>query len=107
MGLTAAATSTEICGATSQAALSFANIPPEALLAGGAVVLAAIGGIALAAANSPDGGTIWQAGRRGSGGVVPEPLPRENAALVFGATGRMGRTVVQSVSWSALMLGAN
>ena len=26
------------------------------------------------------------------------PLPRENATLVFGATGRMGRTVVQTVS---------
>lgn len=28
----------------------------------------------------------------------PAPLPREDAVLVFGATGRMGRTVVQSVS---------
>lgn len=64
------------------------------------MVLAAIGGIAYAVAQSQEGGTIWQAGRQGGGsGGFGGKLPREDAVLVFGATGRMGRTVVQEVSW--------
>jgi hypothetical protein len=29
--------------------------------------------------------------------AAPAPIPRENAVLVFGATGRMGRLIVQEV----------
>jgi hypothetical protein len=34
----------------------------------------------------------------GEAPAAPAPPPRENAVLVFGATGRMGRLVVQEVS---------
>lgn len=30
--------------------------------------------------------------------VVEEPIPRENAVLVFGATGNLGRVLVKKVS---------
>jgi hypothetical protein len=86
-----------------QGAISFQDAPTEALVAGGAIVLASIAGIAYAAINANEGGTLWQAGR--SGGPAAQPLPRENAVLVFGATGRMGRTVVQTVNGLGLRGG--
>ncbi len=74
-----------------QGALSFDAAPPEALLAGGAAVLLALAGIGYAAVQQQGGAQAAPAKAR-----EPE-LPRENAVLVFGATGRMGRTVVNSV----------
>ncbi|PRW55975.1 nadh:ubiquinone oxidoreductase complex i intermediate-associated 30 [Chlorella sorokiniana] len=74
-----------------QGAISFDNAPPEALLAGGAAVLLALAGIGYAA-------TQQQGGAQAAPAKAPEPeLPREDAVLVFGATGRMGRTVVNSL----------
>lgn len=78
------------CCSPLQGAISFENAPPEALLAGGAVALLALAGIGYAA--------VQQQGAQAAPEKAPEPeLPRENAVLVFGATGRMGRTVVNSV----------
>lgn len=75
-----------------QGAVSFENAPPEALLAGGAVALLALAGIGYAA-------TQQQGGAAAAPSAAREPeLPREDAVLVFGATGRMGRTLVNSVS---------
>ena len=54
------------------------------------VALLALAGIGYAA--------VQQQGAQAAPEKAPEPeLPRENAVLVFGATGRMGRTVVNSV----------
>lgn len=79
-----------------QGAISFDNAPPEALLAGGAAVLLALAGIGYAAAQQ-------QGGAKAAPAKAPEPeLPREDAVLVFGATGRMGRTVVNSVGAGAV-----
>lgn len=36
-----------------------------------------------------------------AGGAKPAPLPRENAVLVFGSTGKMGRLIVQQVFLTA------
>lgn len=75
---------------TSQGALSFEAAPPEALLAGGAITLLALAGIGYAVAQ--------QAGPSDRPAAAREPeIPREDAVLVFGATGRTGRTIVNSV----------
>ena len=80
-----------------QGAISFDNAPPEALLAGGAVALLALAGIGYAAAQQAGGPA---AGKQ----AAPERvLPREDAVLVFGATGRMGRTIVNSVRPAGLL----
>lgn len=69
---------------------AFSDAPPEALLAlGGAALLAAVG-IGAAA--------LQQTRGEGSAAAAsPPPLPREDAVLVFGATGRMGRVLVDAV----------
>lgn len=74
---------------------AFSEAPPEALLALGGVALLAAAGIGFAAVQQT----------RGQGAAVddgPPPLPREDAVLVFGATGRMGRVLVDAVRWQGL-----
>lgn len=74
---------------------SLSSSPPlsrQALIAGGAVVMAALGGIIW--------GVTTQGGAAGAGepaaaaAPAAAPLPRDNAVLVFGASGRMGREIV-------------
>ena len=72
-------------------ALSIEQAPPEAVLALGGVALLALGGIAYAAIQAQSGDTA------GAEPAAPPPPLRENAVLVFGATGRMGRVLVDSV----------
>lgn len=72
-----------------QAAISFEAAPPEALAAGGAVILLALAGIGYAASQ--------QSSTAAPAVAAKAPLPREDAVLVFGATGRMGRVLVSSV----------
>jgi hypothetical protein len=72
------------------ASLSFEQAPPEALLAGGAVALLALGGL-------PYAGVQASRGAAAAEPASPSPLPRENALLVFGSTGRMGCVLVDSV----------
>ena len=74
--------------------LSFAAAPPQALWAGGALIVFAVGGLAFAALQNQNGGEAGEAEASGR----EAPPPREDAVLVFGSTGRMGRTVVQMVS---------
>lgn len=79
--------------------LELADIPQEAWAAGGAAIIAVAGAIAAA---------MNQAGQLGFNGAgatgqpeaaAPEvtPLPRSNAVLVFGATGRSGKLIVQEL----------
>ena len=75
------------------AALNFSDLPQEAYALGG-VALAALVGIVAAAVSA----NASEAGGEAESIAAEPPLPRENATLVFGATGRMGRTVVQTVS---------
>ncbi|PSC71557.1 nadh:ubiquinone oxidoreductase complex i intermediate-associated 30 [Micractinium conductrix] len=72
-------------------ALSIEQAPPEAVLALGGVALLALGGIAYAAIQAQSGDTA------GAEPAAPPPPLRENAVLVFGATGRMGRVLVDSL----------
>lgn len=72
------------------------NLPTEAIVAGGAAVVAAVSAL------------VW-AGTQNSGMIdtvevaeevverAPPPPPRENAVMVLGATGRVGRRVVQKL----------
>ncbi len=81
-----------------QGAISLADVSQEVLLIGGGTALAALAGILFAVFQSQEGGTMWQAGREAGGSSgFGSKLPREDAVLVFGATGRLGRTVVQQV----------
>lgn len=69
---------------------AFSDAPPEALLALGGVALLAAAGIGFAAVQQTNG-------ERSAADDGPPPLPREDAVLVFGATGRMGRVLVDTV----------
>jgi hypothetical protein len=59
-----------------------------------------LGLIGYAAANNPNadmaGGEA--AAAESAEAAAPAPLPRENAVLVFGASGKLGRKVVEKVS---------
>ncbi|KAL4457749.1 hypothetical protein ABPG75_012614 [Micractinium tetrahymenae] len=69
---------------------AFSEAPPEALLALGGVALLAAAGIGYAA--------VQQTRSEGpAAAAAPPPLPREDAVLVFGATGRMGRVLVDAL----------
>jgi hypothetical protein len=83
--------------------------PKEALAVIAAGVIALIGGIGAAASA---GGQMGGAATAPSAAVtqaepeVPPPLPRENAVLVLGATGRAGRLIVQEVRCGAVCVPA-
>lgn len=83
---------------TIRAAISFDAAPIEVLIGGGALVLSAAGYLVYEA---------LKAQREQEGGAAPRTqptkaaaLPRENAVLVFGASGRTGRQVVAEV-WNS------
>ncbi|KAL4536080.1 hypothetical protein Ndes2437B_g05513 [Nannochloris sp. 'desiccata'] len=74
-----------------QAAISFNAAPPEVLIAGGALVISTAGFLIFEAIKASK-----QLPAEAPQIVTPKaaPLPRENAVLVFGASGRTGRQVV-------------
>jgi hypothetical protein len=74
-------------------------LPKEALAAGSAALLAAAG--AIGAIMGQDASKPAGAGQ-GAGGAAPA---REDAVLVFGATGRAGRLIVQQVGERAVGCG--
>ncbi|KAF8071307.1 IP5P13 [Scenedesmus sp. PABB004] len=83
---------------SASAGINLAEFPQEVLLAGGAAVAAVLGLVGYVAAN-PQGGDMAGApdGAAAAGEAAPAPLPRENAVLVFGATGKLGRLVVDKL----------
>lgn len=73
---------------------ALANIPLPALGAAAAVVVGALGTVAWAVSQQNPASSTAE-------GAAEEPaapvIPRENAVLVFGASGRMGRQLVAEV----------
>ncbi len=76
------------------AALDFSAAPIEVIVGGGAFVLATVGFLAAAAIQATKTGLPAAPSSSKSSAAAPAPLPRENAALVFGASGRTGRQIV-------------
>lgn len=79
---------------------ALSELPRETLAAAGAAVVALLGGIAAAiqSQNQMAAGDAPAPGASAAGeAAAPPPLPRENAVLVLGATGRSGRMIVQEV----------
>jgi hypothetical protein len=79
---------------------SLADVPREALAAAGAALLALLGaaGAVMGQQQSSQGGAgSAAAGAAGAQAAGAAQLPREDAVLVLGATGRSGRLVVQQV----------
>jgi uncharacterized protein YbjT (DUF2867 family) len=82
------------------AALSLAQIPPEALAAGAVVVAGALAAVAVAVkgmdgGNAADATTTTANAANTAAPLPPPPPPRENAVLVLGSTGRLGRRIVE------------
>jgi hypothetical protein len=79
-----------------RAAISFDAAPPEVLLAGGALVISTAGFLIFEAIKASK---QMQQGSEAPEVFAPKaaPLPRENAVVVFGASGRTGRQVVAEV----------
>eukprot|EP00884_Botryococcus_braunii_P010535 jgi/Botrbrau1/19483/Bobra.0714s0001.1 len=73
-----------------------ASLPPEVLLGAGAAAIAVVGLIAYVASTSSQAPSEAGAAPtvRAFPGAKPKPVPRENAVLVFGATGKLGRLIV-------------
>ncbi|EFJ53199.1 hypothetical protein VOLCADRAFT_102805 [Volvox carteri f. nagariensis] len=81
------------------ASLALDQIPIEALAAGGVVLAGLVGTIAFQMQQQPgaagDGVALSEAANAAEmAPPPPPPPPRENAVLVMGATGRLGRRVV-------------
>jgi hypothetical protein len=80
-----------------RAAISFDAAPPEVLIAGGALVLSTAGLLIFEAIKASK--QLQQQTPEVIEKVAKAaPLPREDAVLVFGASGRLGRLVVADVS---------
>jgi uncharacterized protein YbjT (DUF2867 family) len=83
------------------AALSLAQVPPEALAAGAVVVVGALAAVGAAIKQQQNGGMGNTAASAADASAadaltpVPTPPPRENAVLVLGSTGRLGRRIVE------------
>lgn len=84
------------------AELSFDSIPQEALLAGGAAAVLGIGAIAFGLQQS--GAGAGDASPAAFAAAKQADLPRENAVLVVGATGRTGIQLVQQVLLPLIVL---
>jgi uncharacterized protein YbjT (DUF2867 family) len=85
--------------ARAAAAFSLAQIPPEALAAGAVVVAGALAAVAVAvksndAMNATSGAPATATAGPTAAAPLPPP-PRENAVLVLGSTGRLGRRIVE------------
>eukprot|EP00887_Chlorella_sp_A99_P002649 scaffold6.g2649.t1 len=74
---------------------ALANTPPETLIAGGVAIAGALGAIAWGVAASQ--GAVQGAEAAGNTEAADVVLPRENAVLVFGASGRAGREIVAAL----------
>lgn len=78
-------------------AIGFENAPIEAIVGGGVLV---IGSLAFLASEAIKASKVDGANPREESPIgvdVEEPLRRENAVLVFGASGRSGREIVAKV----------
>ena len=58
-----------------------------------------------ASQNNPEGEVQMSTETSTQEKPAPAPIPRENAVLVFGATGRMGRLIIQEVRGQHLYIG--
>jgi len=76
-----------------QAALSFDSAPLEVIVGGGAFCVAALGYLAIEAMKEMKQQEPDVENYRVNKAVIP----RENAVLVYGATGRSGRQIVAQV----------
>jgi hypothetical protein len=78
-------------------AIGFENAPIEAIVGGGVLV---VGSLAFLASEALKATQVKDANPQGQSTPVEdvqEPLRRENAVLVFGASGRSGREIVTKV----------
>lgn len=97
------------------AASDFASLQRETLIAGGAALLAVVGAIGAYASQQnqmPEGAREATGAAQAAAGEEAAAVPRENAVLVFGATGKAGRLIVQEVGirscmWFALAHAVN
>ncbi|KAI8465804.1 MAG: complex I intermediate-associated protein 30-domain-containing protein [Monoraphidium minutum] len=78
---------------------ALSDLPRETLAAAGAAVAALLGGVAavMAGQGPRAGGAGAPEGAAAAAAEVPAPLPRADAVLVLGATGRSGRAIVQEL----------
>lgn len=84
-------------------ALNFEAAPIELIVGGGIFVLASAGFLiseAVKASNQSTMSPLEEARES-----APEEILRENSVLVFGATGRSGRTIVQEVRDRIIVFG--
>jgi len=79
-------------------ALDLSAVPQEAIIAGGAVAVSLLGLLGYQMSQSPESadGVTPQPAATPAAPAEP-PLPRENAVMVLGATGRVGRRVVRAL----------
>ncbi|CAL5221994.1 g4282 [Coccomyxa viridis] len=77
-----------------RAALSFGSIPQQALIAGGAVVALGVGTLVWGLTQKAQQLSSMTEYEASAGSLVSELPPREDAVLVFGSTGKLGRQVV-------------
>eukprot|EP00878_Enallax_costatus_P001050 GHUV01001185.1.p1 GENE.GHUV01001185.1~~GHUV01001185.1.p1 ORF type:complete len:643 (+),score=165.16 GHUV01001185.1:143-2071(+) len=81
------------------AAFNLSDVPQETLYAGGAALAAVLGLIGYAVSNNQNNtSTVEMAAESATeASAAPAPLPRENAVLVFGASGKLGRKIVEKL----------
>ena len=77
-----------------RAAIDFSAAPLEVLIGGGAFVLSTAGYLVYEAMKASGIQGLPTGASPTSAATPPPPLPRENAVVVFGASGRTGRQVV-------------
>lgn len=81
-------------------AIGFENAPIEALVGGGVLVVGSLAFLANEAVKAAQANGVANPQDQSTVGAdVEEPLVRENAVLVFGASGRSGREIVAKVWW--------
>lgn len=79
-------------------AIGFSNAPIEAIVGGGVLIVGSLAFLASEAIKASQANVAATPEEQSNlGAKIEEPLVRENAVLVFGASGRSGREIVAKV----------